>query len=1129
MIFRPKDFPKKTIPKYYSDYFEKLNHFDFEGAIKLLEKIFHDERNQNQKGKPTDFLNEKKKYKSLSVRFQEMLDGFHFSEPLSKKVDLVLKHLEESFNPENLRVHRFKPFNGFLFKMSDDGFSSAVLESIHFDPETQRISNVFGLNHEIIFEKDSYPSGEDLEETEENSSELYDFIYDMEEGEYSIYYQEEKIDGRDLHVHIKLLLFTKMIREIVDKLLLDERFAKFPKVFPFYVLVNSEECYNYTQDSFFLEILPPIELQSIRENPYFTLYETSSKIENSISAKEEFLFHLKFLDQQDSKEFQTLLKIVNSNPEFQSILEKSALDSLNYNFDEQDLLARVKDFEPHLFSSFFWKLAQFNPKSHLENARNFQNKVFFRLPPPLVDSYKIAIPNINDFSYVLFHSYLSIPEEYKSEFYSSFEETLNRMKSLAHPGFKIRAMEIEARFKSNQFDSKESPIYSNPPEEFIDVIIDLIHCMPKRFPWFGEAWDFVFKDRLLPLGKKAKRAVPAVIEVMERYNYEDSTRELATILYNIGCDDIPSLVHELHKENEFYMEEFYDQWSKQAPVVRWSYFLDRFEHFPEDFARSEIWEDLLYDSEPGFLVYYENIEKDINRNRIFYALLKALKNDPQDVPSRFALFYAEKLRNKAKKNRESFFQIISEMTEILKLLNVHGKLNSGQRVYLECGIAAKSIQAFLLEKTDVLDILNETLSEISINPLLLFLKVNYIEKKEGIKRGMEELRQILPVLWKDDFILSKAFFLYLLFPDQNWDEIPSGKLYAFYTKVRSVFQNHFFRDGNFVTDLESFDMDLFIDVLKKEYSKLEIESHKVWVQNQAEEYLVFEKLGSISEKELATFLKPGNLSLNLSIASKLLRSSKNFSKELLQLLEWETEKNSVFQILKLYYPNEFLKEELLQNSVFHTHLSFFIREYDEVSSRELAKFIFSKLQEKQNSLVIVETVKDLDPDAIIYCFLTVYWAFQNENRLNEFESILIQFLKDSDQTRPEYVLIATNLGVLQIEIGKLETAKTTFDSIFSMDWSRFDYKKESDFMDKILGDDLDKQYSDIFRKYYAHAKFNAACLYSKLQDPEKSVSYLKEAAGLEPEIYNRTKILSEKDFLSIEHHEIYKEFINSLN
>lgn len=99
------------------------------------------------------------------------------------------------------------------------------------------------------------------------------------------------------------------------------------------------------------------------------------------------------------------------------------------------------------------------------------------------------------------------------------------------------------------------------------------------------------------------------------------------------------------------------------------------------------------------------------------------------------------------------------------------------------------------------------------------MKVNYVEREEGVKRGMEELRQILPIFWKDDFILSKAFFLYLLFPNQNWDEIPFGKLYAFYTKVRFVFQNHFFGDSNFVADLESFDMNFFIDVLKKRIFK----------------------------------------------------------------------------------------------------------------------------------------------------------------------------------------------------------------------------------------------------------------------------------------------------------------------
>ncbi|EMN47563.1 hypothetical protein LEP1GSC088_0885 [Leptospira interrogans str. L1207] len=68
------------------------------------------------------------------------------------------------------------------------------------------------------------------------------------------------------------------------------------------------------------------------------------------------------------------------------------------------------------------------------------------------------------------------------------------------------------------------------------------------------------------------------------------------------------------------------------------------------------------------------------------------------------------------------------MTEILKLLNVYEKLNNKQKVYLECGIVAKSIEAFLLEEADALDIFNKTLSK---NHLLVFLKVAYIEKKKG--------------------------------------------------------------------------------------------------------------------------------------------------------------------------------------------------------------------------------------------------------------------------------------------------------------------------------------------------------------------------------------------------------------
>ncbi|WP_061249314.1 TPR end-of-group domain-containing protein [Leptospira alstonii] len=1149
MIFRPADFRKETIPEYYTHYLERLQNYDFEGAMNLLEEIFKDERNQKKKGKPADHLREERgeKDRSLYELFQEMIRQFHFAESLPDRVDRILKTLEESLTEENLRSHRFKPFNGFLFKMSDDEFCSATLDSIHFDSENGKTSRVFGLNHEIIRYTDSYPSGESSEDEEETSSEAYDFIYALEEGEYPISYLGETIPGKDLHVHIKLLLFAKMIREIVEELLLDERFAKFPKAFPFYVLVNSEDCYDYTQERFLLEILPTIELESLRDNPHFTLYETSSQVENYSSVTDEFLFSVEFLNQPKSKEFQNLLEIADSNPEFKTFLEKSALVLLHSNNDDEEfsdsdfeedwndgkfsddnklLKEKIKDFTPQEFVCFFWKLAEVNP-SHLENAVNFQNEVFSLSPPELTDLYEEAIPNIQNFSYNLLQSYLEIPENRKEKFRPAFESALDRMKTLPHPAFKIRAMEIEARLRSNRFED-ENPLYLDPPDELIDLMIELIRCMPEEFPWFGESWDFIFEERLLPLGKKAKRAVPAVIKVMERYDYEDATRNLAPVLYEIGCEDIPPLVHELHKENEFYMEEFYDRWAGQAPAIRWSHLSDRFQHFPEDFARSETWEDLLYDSEPGFSLYYENIEKE---TRIFSFLLTALKNDPKDILRRFALFYSEKKGKTAKKNRGRFFQIVSDMTELLNLLKPHIKLNREQKFALECGVSAKAIESFLYEKPDTLDLLDRTLSEISKNPLLFFLKVNYLEKKKGIKQALEELRLALPILWEDDLVVTKAFFLYLLFPDQNWERISFGKLYAFYKKVRTAFQDLFFADGKFIADLNSFKTDLFSDILKKEYSKIEIEFQKTWIKNQTEEYETLEKLDSLPENELVLFLKPGNLSLNLSIASKLLKNSENFSKELLQLLEWETEEVSVLQILKLFYQNPVLKEELFQNPIFQKHLAFFIKEYEDVSPKELAKSVFSKFREIRNSSVIVEAVKDLDRDTIVYCFLSVYWAFQNENKLNELESITDQILKKSDSKKPEYVLIAANLGVLQTEIGDLDKAKQTFDSLFSMDWSRFDYQKDetSSFMDKIFGEDLDEQYSKIFKKYFALAKFNAACLYSRLGDAETSVSYLKEAIRLDPDVYDKQKILSEKDFLNLADLEIYQEFLNSLN
>ncbi|PJZ57930.1 TPR end-of-group domain-containing protein [Leptospira barantonii] len=1163
MIFKPTDFNQETTSKYYSHYFEKLQNFDFEGAMHLLDFIFKNEPNQYKKGSPTDFLHDEdgEKQQTLYSHFQEMINSFHFSEPLESRIERILENLEDSINEESLRSHKFRPFNGFHFKMSDYEFCTAVMDSVHFDLETREISGIFGLNHELIWDADSYPKGE--------SSESYDFIYDLGDRKYNVSYLGEKLKGKDLHVHIKLLLFEKTIRKIFETLLSNERFAKIPKAFPFYILIDSSECYDYKKP-FLLEVIPRLELDSLKENPYFTIFESSSQTSESVPQSEEFLFSLSFLEKPDQKEYQTLLRLVDSHPEWKALLlqggkrslqrtdtvigkadwqrgyareeitasDMASTDVSDLALGDLDLGAfwkKIQLFPSSYFSGFFWDLASLNSDPHLQTAIDFQKEIFFNSPQPLEDSYKEALPYIQEFSYTLSDSYLGIPENRKDELRGSFEEALNRLQELSHPGFKLRAMEIRTRLESGDWDSKINPILKNATKEYLQQMIELIRCLPEEFPWFGDPWDFIFENRLMELGHQAIVTAPALTEVLERYNKdhfnEDVTRNLAPIFYEIGCEDIHPLIHKLHERNEFYMEDFYHKWAKQAPADRWKRFEETIRTSPDSLGSAQTWENLLYPSDPGFSLYYENIEKESDRKRIFYLLLKALKNEPGETLRKFAFFYYEKLKNSAGKNRATFFQTVSEITELLNLLSETGELNEEQKFTLRCGIAAKPIETYLRDDQNTLELLDRTITTLSGNPLLFFLKVSWIEKTKGLQAAIQELKSVLRSLWKDDFVLKKAFFLYLLSDFQNWESIENGKFYGFYKKVKKVFEHKFYTDGKFDGRLNSFESDPFSSVLEDEYSKIEIESQKLWIRSQIEEYEAIAKIDSLSENELVAVLKPGNFSLNLSIAGKLLKNSANFSEELLQSLDWESEKENVFAFSKLFFQDPAFKEKLFGNRTFQDHLGYFIKHYRDISSKDLAKTLFAKFKDLQNSSVILKTAKALEPDAVLHCFFSIHWAFQKENRLPELESILDGILKKADVRKPEYVLIATNLGVIHIQNGNLNRGKELFEKLFSMDWSRFDYQKDhaDDFADKILGGSLDEQYATIFKKYYALAKFNAACLYSKLEDPEQSVLHLKDAVSLEPSHYNKAKIAAEADFDPLKNNEVYQNFINSLN
>ncbi|TGM57114.1 tetratricopeptide repeat protein [Leptospira adleri] len=1164
MILKPTLPQENSSSDYYSHFFRFLDQYDYDGASEFLSSIFKNEKSQTKKGSPTDFFYEEdsNSTKSLFAHFQEMNAAFHFSEPLESRIGRILENLEESLTEDNLRKHRFKPFNGFLFKMSDYEFCNAVMDSVHFDLEEGTASSALGLNHEMIWDADSYPPGE--------SSEYYDFIYDLKEGEFPISFQGKKVKGNDLHVHTKLILFSKMISEMVKTLFEEERFAKIPKEFPFYVLIDSQDCYDYKGKPFLLEVLPAIQLQSLEKNPHLAIHQNASQKEDNVSSAEELIFSLAYLENPDQKEYKRLLELVDSHPEWKELLFQGGIFSLQKTetvigkpewkrsflkseeapsdlslsenaasgLQDSDLSAvwkKIQFFPSSYFSSFFWKLAEFKPEVHLQTAKDFQNKVFLNSPKPLEDTYTKALPYIQEFSYTLVDSYLGIPETYREELKPSFEEALVRLERLPHPGFKLRAMEIGTRLSSSDWTSKISPVLQNATEEYINQMIGLIRCMPEEFPWFGDAWDFVFEDRLFPLGRQAKAAVPVLTEVLERYNRdsfnEDVTRNLAPVFYEIGAEDIHPLIHELHKRNQFYMEEFYSKWSKEAPSNRWSRFEEVIENSPESLNESSTWNRFLYDSEPGFQLYYENMENGKVKDSIFRSFLRALKDQPFDLLQRFALFYSENKKKSAKKNEENFFSTVAEVAEILTFLKSQISFTKEQLETWELGCSAKAVEAFAKSKEECEEILNKTLSEFPDNPFLKFLKVKTIENKYGLKSAMEELKTILSDLWKEDYVLNKAFFLFLLKTHKDWSKITSEEIYAFYEKTKALFEKEFYNNGRFAAQLSSFRMNLFSKVLEREYPKLVFSEQEAYLKPKAEEYKTLETLGTLSPEKIVHYLKPGNPSLNFILASKAILNSESLESALLQVLEWETQDAELFPFLKLFYQDSFLKEKLYDHPVFLNHLSYFIENYREISPKELAKIVFNRLREKKNSETIVKTAKTLDNETIINCFLSIHWAFQNENKMNELEELTEQILQKTDLRKPEYVLIAGNLGVLYIQNENLEKAKELFQKLFSMDWSRFDYKKDKSALDmeKIIGPDINEQYADIFRKYFAMAKFNAACLYSRMEDASQAVSYLKEAVSLEPKTYDRKKILAETDFSKIVGDQTYQDFLNSLN
>jgi len=68
----------------------------------------------------------------------------------------------------------------------------------------------------------------------------------------------------------------------------------------------------------------------------------------------------------------------------------------------------------------------------------------------------------------------------------------------------------------------------------------------------------------------------------------------------------------------------------------------------------------------------------------------------------------------------------------------------------------------------------------------------------------------------------------------------------------------------------------------------------------------------------------------------------------------------------------------------------------------------------------------------------------------------------------------------------------------------------------------------VFRRYWAQAKFNAACLHAQRGRPDDAVSALREAIASAPSAYTADTLRAEADFAPIAEHPAFRMLLAEL-
>ncbi|MEJ2466841.1 MAG: hypothetical protein P8045_14255, partial [Candidatus Thiodiazotropha sp.] len=709
-----------------------------------------------------------------------------------------------------------------------------------------------------------------------------------------------------------------------------------------------------------------------------------------------------------------------------------------------------------------------------------------------------------------------------------------RLKEYEHPVMQVLVQERELELEhgpevvqANRWDIGYD--LEKIPESYVDAVGACIEEMPKQFEGYGAKWEFVL-NRVKGLGKRADKLGSRIVELMNTYCSDDLydvgqlIEEFAGILYELGLEEPPKLIRDHAENDQYHNIENYGAWASKVPTQRWETFVERFAESPDDFADSAAWEQLLYDSKKGLEIFCKGIDEANNTDAMLDRLVAAARN-AGGLLVRLVHGLADLYNKKRHKPADA-----ARTQKVVRLLEALPSLDENHSRILQR--AQLLLLRFAIDRSDPsaearLAELQQAYPE---HPMLQFNRAELAYARGGPEAAAQAALTAIKAQSANDLVYRKAFFQYTDNRECSWDTATPLQGYAAYRWALDYLRKDAYQNGEFADGQQGMDHDPFYRALEKMVSEwTDADRGKRLTELKAEMDFA-DNLRSLSNEELVAHLSADSWSISLQVAKRLLQEPEQFEKQLLRVYEWfHDDEEKRLTLLSLYWPVAALQRPLLGNVVFQADLPWFIQHYPGIPSVQLAKTVFNELSELNLPQVVMETARELAGRTVIASFLSLERAIGQLRAYDEGIALLNRILEDTSPKKPEFVLLNSNRGVFEYRKGDKEKAAKTFDELFAMDWSRFDYEEdEDDAMNTILGGDLDAKIADEFWQYFAKARFNAACVYANLERQDEAVESLREATRIRPTEYTVEKFSAESDFGPLRELPAYQAFISSL-